>query len=127
MNTNAYRFTFHDDIPMTEVRDSILLAAIAAEGVHGRHQVRLDAGYWVDNDEHACVVDFATQVGRTVSLIFTTLVAREFGEDAFKVERIDAEESGFSPDETPGLGARLRSPSIYGRPHPYRDRTGAKL
>jgi hypothetical protein len=33
-------------------------------------------------------VDAATPVGRTIAQIFTGLLSREFGEDAFTVERV---------------------------------------
>ena len=38
----------------------------------------------------ACVVDAATDVGRAIARIFTGFLTREFGEKAFKVERIAA-------------------------------------
>jgi hypothetical protein len=34
------------------------------------------------------VVDAATDVGRAIARIFTGFLSREFGEEAFKVERV---------------------------------------
>lgn len=90
MSADIYRYGFRQGIPLDEVRYSLLLAALAAEGVHGQSEVRLDAGYHLDEKERACVVDATTAVGKTISRIFTSLLTREFGEDAFSVERVDA-------------------------------------
>jgi hypothetical protein len=98
MSTDIYRYKFNDRIPVTEVRYSILLAALAAEGVHGQAQVLLDAGYFIDEKTHACVVDATTPVGRTISQIFTRFLTREFGEDGFSVERVDGPSTSLPGD-----------------------------
>jgi hypothetical protein len=67
-----------------------MLAVLSAEGIHGRARVRLDAAFYLDEKKRACVVDAATPVGQTVAQIFTGLLTREFGEDAFTVERLAA-------------------------------------
>jgi hypothetical protein len=90
MGTEVYRYSFIEGVSMTDVRESVLLAAFAAEGVHGRTQVLLDAGYHVDEKNRACVVDATAPVGKTICQIFTSLLAREFGEGAFRVERFSA-------------------------------------
>lgn len=90
MSEAIYRYSFRQGVPPEEVRYSLLLAALAAEGVHGQSEVRLDAGYHMDEEQRACVVDATTPVGRTISRIFTGLLTREFGEGAFSVERVDA-------------------------------------
>ena len=46
------------------------------------HPVCLDAG------KRSCVVDAATDVGRAIARIFTGFLTREFGEEAFQVQRI---------------------------------------
>ena len=88
MSRDVYRYTFDEKTSLTEVRDSLFLAVFSAEGIHGRAQVRLDAAFCLDEKKRACVVDAATPVGRTVAQIFTGLLTREFGEDAFAVERV---------------------------------------
>lgn len=88
MSQDVYRYTFEEGISLTEVRDSLLLAVFSAEGVHGRAHVRLDAAFRLDEKKRACVVDAATPVGRTITQIFTGLLARQFGDDAFTVERL---------------------------------------
>ncbi|MBI3184643.1 MAG: hypothetical protein HYZ28_21105 [Myxococcales bacterium] len=93
MRHDVYRYTFDEKTPQAEVRDSLFLAVFCAEGLHGRAQVRLDAAFSLDEKKRACVIDAATPVGRTIAQIFTGLLSREFGEDAFTVERV-----GESPE-----------------------------
>ena len=88
MSHYVYRYTFDDATPMLEVQLSLLLAVFCAEGLHGRAQVRLDARFTVDEERRVCVVDVMTPAGRSVAQIFTELVIRKFGQDAFAVEAI---------------------------------------
>src|SRR5207302_1363693 len=74
--TEAYRYVFAKRVPLTDAIESLYLAIFAAEGVHGRAQVRLDAGYAFDQHQRALVVAAATVVGKTISQIFTSLLAR---------------------------------------------------
>jgi len=88
MSRDVYRYTFNEKTSLAEVRDSLFLAVFSAEGLHGRAQVRLDAAFHLDEKKRACVVDAASAVGKTIAQIFTGLLSREFGEDAFAVERV---------------------------------------
>jgi hypothetical protein len=88
MTCDFYRFTFTEGTPLTEVENSLFLAVFSAEGLHGRARVRLDAAYFLDQKKRACVVDAASVVGKTIAQIFTGLLGREFGDDAFTVERV---------------------------------------
>ena len=89
MTRNVYRYIFEPAVSLAEVHDSLAMSIFAAEGIHGQAQVRLDAGYAMDEDARACVVDAATPVGLTFAQIFTGLLVRQFGEDAFEVERVE--------------------------------------
>jgi len=88
MKPTIYRYTFRNHTPLDEVEASLLLAILAAEGVHGEAQVRLDAGYFLDEKHRVLVVDARTDVGVTVAQIFTSFLLREFGDDAFSIERV---------------------------------------
>ena len=90
MNRELYRYNFAATVPLGDVEQSLLLAVLATECLHGRSLVRLDASFCLDNDKRSCVVDAATEVGRAIARIFTGFLTREFGERAFKVERIAA-------------------------------------
>ena len=100
MNRQAYRYEFTDQTSLADVKDSLFLAIFAAEGVHGRAQVRLDVGFCLDEKARACVVDAGTAVGKTVAQIFTGLLTRQVGEGAFTVEHVFGEPiagAGASP------------------------------
>ena len=88
MNRELYRYNFDSKVPIRDVEESLLLAVIAAESLHGRSLVRLDASFRFDTQKRSCVVDAATDVGLAIARIFTGFLIREFGEEAFKVERV---------------------------------------
>ena len=88
MNRELYRYNFDSKVPNRDIEESLLLAVLAAESLHGRSLVRLDASFCLDSHKRSCVVDAATEVGRAIARIFTGFLTREFGEEAFKVERV---------------------------------------
>ena len=90
MNRELYRYNFDSKVPIRDIEESLLLAVLAAESLHGRSLVRLDASFCLDSHKRSCVVDAATEVGRAIARIFTGFLTREFGEEAFKVERVGA-------------------------------------
>ena len=92
MNRTRYRYEFEPEVSLHEVEESIALAILAAEGVHGEAQVRLDAGYAIDEPARACLIDASTAVGETIARVFTGFLRKEFGEDAFRVERVAADD-----------------------------------
>jgi hypothetical protein len=88
MNRELYRYCFNNKVPFSEVEESLLLAVLAAESLHGRSLVRLDASFCLDSHKSTCVVDAASDVGRSIARIFTGFLTREVGEEAFRVERV---------------------------------------
>lgn len=97
MKRDIYRYNFSDDVPFRDVEESLLLAVLATESLHGRSLVRLDASFCLDEKKRACVVDAGTEVGRHIARIFTGFLTREFGEEAFKVERVDETKAPHAP------------------------------
>lgn len=89
MGRDVYKYVFESSIDVTDVEASLLLALLAAESLHGEAQVRLDAAHFLDPAKRACIIDAGTPVGRDVNRLFVGFVTREFGEDAFQVERLD--------------------------------------
>ena len=87
MIRDVYRYVFADTTSMQAVEDTLLLSVMATEALHGRSGVNLDAEFSLDLQKRRCVVDAGTEVGRHIARIFTGFMTREFGEDAFKVER----------------------------------------
>lgn len=90
MTHHIHRYQFPNDIPIEEIEASLLLAIFAAENLHGESLVRLDAAHAMDRDRRVCVIDANTQVGRDINQLFIGFVRREFGEDSFRVERVDS-------------------------------------
>jgi hypothetical protein len=91
MSKELYRYSFPPQVPVEEIEATLLLALWGAESLHGESQVRLDAAHFLDPDRRACVIDAGTPVGRDVNRLFVGFVQREFGNDAFRVERVDAD------------------------------------
>src|SRR5262245_15148480 len=90
MAEQVYRYTFRADVPPEDLEASLLLARFAVEGLHGEAQVRLDAAHGLDAGRRACAIDATTAVGRDLNRVFVNFVRREFGEGAFRVERVTA-------------------------------------
>jgi hypothetical protein len=90
MIRDIYRYSFPPPVPLDEVEATLLLAIWGAESLHGESQVRLDATHLLDRDRRACVIDAGPPAGRDVNRLFVGYVRREFGDDAFRVERVEA-------------------------------------
>lgn len=88
MNHELYRYSFTSDVPIEEVEASLLLAILATECLHGEAQTRLDAAHHLNAIKRTCAIDADTPVGRDINCLFTGFLSREFGADAFTVERI---------------------------------------
>lgn len=85
----VYRYEFDQAVSQQDAKDSLLLAVLAAECLHGASKVRLDAGYCWEKAKRSCVIDAGTQVGRQINQLFTGFAIRQFGSDSFKVEPVD--------------------------------------
>lgn len=104
MNHEIYLFTFSEKVSFSEIEESMFLATMAAESLHGRSSLRMDAAFTLDAEKRTAAVDARTDVGRAIARIFTGFLTREFGEDKFKVDRVTnlpqgSPESGLSPKE----------------------------
>ena len=87
-NPTLYRYLFDSTVPMPELENTIVLAIIATESLHGETQARIDISHAFDAERRACVIDATTAVGRDFNRLFVGFVTREFGADCFKVERV---------------------------------------
>jgi hypothetical protein len=90
MSREICRYSFKTSVPAGEIENTLLLAVMAAEGLHGQSRVRLEATYFFDAGKHACVIDAGSDVGRDICRMFTGFAMREFGEAAFSVSRADS-------------------------------------
>lgn len=82
------RFHFTEHVDMAGVEDTLLLAVLAAESIHGRTGIRLDAFFQLKG--RVCAIEDDKDVGRTIAQVFTGLLTWGFGEDAFIVARLAA-------------------------------------
>ena len=93
MPRETYRYRFNRDVPPRDLEESLLLAVVAVECLHGESRVRLDARYCLRAKDGVCVIDAGSDVGRDLNRIFTGFVTREFGQASFRVQRIDTDSS----------------------------------
>lgn len=98
MSPKPYRYTFSESVLIEEVEGSLLLAIWATESLHGESQVRLDAAHFLDVAQRTCVIDGSTPVGKDLNRLFVGFLRREYGEDAFSVQRV-------SESQTTGVSA----------------------
>lgn len=89
MNGEIYRYHFSQEVPLKDAEETLLLAVLAAECLHGRSRVRLDASYCMEAEKRICVIDAGSEVGRDIVRIFTGFAIREFGEESFNVRRVE--------------------------------------
>lgn len=90
-------FLFDRSVPMADVEDTLRLAKLAVECLHGEDRVMLEARASVDVRRRLCVIGTFSDVGRTLALLFGGYSRREFGSDRVKLQCGDAE-----PVETAG-------------------------
>ena len=88
MAADVYRYVFQAVVPAVEVESTLVLSLLAVEALHGESQTRLDAGHAFDRRLRVVVIDAATAVGRDLNRVFIGFVTREFGPEAFRVERV---------------------------------------
>lgn len=91
MTCEVYDYRFSSETDMKSVEELLLLAAMAAEGLHGRARMQLDAAFKCDPTARTAHVDASNEVGAAIARIFTALLSSTIGELAFKVTRIARE------------------------------------
>ena len=87
MSEPAYSYKINDEESMPSVEETLLLAVIAAEGLHGRSKINMDASFRLIEKDRVCEIDVGNDVGADIARIFTALLTITLGEQAFKVER----------------------------------------
>jgi hypothetical protein len=87
MNRSVYQYTFAEKIPFEDVEESLLLAVLVAESLHGRSALRMCTSFYLEREKRSVAVDGDSQVGEHIARIFTGLLTQEFGEEAFRVTR----------------------------------------
>lgn len=98
---DAYRYSFDESVDFDDVLETLQLAIIAVEIMHGESAARLYARFADDPKQKKIVLDASSDAGRTLNLFFTGLLLRGYGEDALRIERAFK----AAPAATPGRGA----------------------
>ena len=82
------RFRFSDEIEREAIETQLAQAVVGAECVFGQSRVRIGAAYVMADDGKQLAIDVSNEVGEHIAQLITGLITRQFGEDAFSVERI---------------------------------------
>ncbi|MBI5866933.1 MAG: hypothetical protein HZB43_01355 [candidate division Zixibacteria bacterium] len=82
-----YQYFFKRHIDIADVQDTLTLAILGAENLHGRARIRLDGSWRLDRQRRVCTIDASTPVGEDIAKLFTGYLGKEFGEAAFSVRR----------------------------------------
>jgi len=85
----TYRYLFKRHLSMDDVQDSLTLAVLGAEQLHGRAKIRLDGWWQLDRQRRVCVIDGSTSVGKDIAQLFSGYLSKEFGETSFTVRRAE--------------------------------------
>ena len=103
MTTNRYRFELSPGVPLMDAELSLHLAMYAVEGLFGEARVRLETSYHVERTQRAIAVDAGTEVGAAIVRVFTRLLGREFGEEAFRVRPETGAPTSLADTATPAV------------------------
>jgi len=85
--SSSYTWTVPDSASMHEVEETLIMSAIAVEGLYGRSRTRIEGVYSVDHENRTCSVNGDNEVGHSLARIFTEYLAMEVGENTFRVKR----------------------------------------
>ncbi len=87
MKKHIYRYRFARKVPARDIEETLMLALMAVESMHGRARLRMDGRYRFDKEAHSCEIDASTKVGVELAEIFTGYATREFGDEAVTIEQ----------------------------------------
>jgi len=98
MLQDYYRFEFSESMDVDKAKQSLVLALILTEILHGETAAQLGATYQFEADRRECRVYVEGTVGRHFNLLVTGLLNLRFGADSFRLVRV----SGRKPGEVKG-------------------------
>lgn len=87
MTKHIYRYRFARTVPARDIEETLMLALMAVESLHGRARLRMDGRYRFDKERHLCEIDASTKVGVDLAEIFTGYATREYGDDAVAIKQ----------------------------------------
>ena len=83
----AVEIEFDRRVAMSDIADTLQLARLATECLHGVESVELDAGASLDLRTRRVSISTTAPSGHTLALIFLGYARREFGGAAVRVRR----------------------------------------
>lgn len=95
-----YRFEFVEGTDMAEVEDTVRLSILSAGCLIGDAAVRLDAGYAISYDKRSVVLS-GHNAAECVIRIFCGFCSHEYGNNSFKVERVQEKPAAASGGSIP--------------------------
>lgn len=87
MTKRVYRYRFDRDVSASDIEETLLLALMAVESLHGRARLLMDGRYRFDKDQHTCEIDASTKVGTDLAWFFAGYAMREYGIDAVSIKQ----------------------------------------
>lgn len=88
MTSQSYRFQFDPSVQFSDVRESLALALLTCESLHGAAKLSLLAEYHVDETRGFVEIGLSSRVGAHLALVFLHLARTEFGNESFTLSRI---------------------------------------
>jgi hypothetical protein len=85
MHVDHTQFTFDESVAMSEVAGTLALARLAAESLHGRERLEMEASASVDEQSRCVRISGASEVARSLAVIFLGYARHEFGTNAVRV------------------------------------------
>lgn len=86
----VYMYLLGESISAGQAESRMFLAAVNAENVFGKAQMRLDATFRYERHGHVAWIDANTEVGKVIAKLFIAYISKEFGGDACKVRHVEA-------------------------------------
>ncbi len=87
MESKIYTYQFDKSLSVNAIKETLLLAVIGAEGIHGATQLKLDNPIKFEKQGRLVTLDASTNIGKAIARIFTNLLQRQFPENNFQVSR----------------------------------------
>ncbi|MHB1000790.1 MAG: hypothetical protein ACYC27_16230 [Armatimonadota bacterium] len=85
MIRSIYKFRFCKMVSSEGIENALLLTILAAESLHGRSGLRLDAEFCLDKRARTFIINAENQVGCDIARMFTGFLKRAIGEENFSV------------------------------------------
>jgi len=86
MTPGTLHITFADHVEMRDVRETVALARLAAEALHGVDRLALESAAEVDLPARRVALDVSSPCGRDLATLLVGFARREYGAAALRFE-----------------------------------------